>query len=126
MTTRRWMIAVTVVGSVLGMAEMIREGGRLRERAAFHAREERQAIDVLARPGVLKEAAANMVHERHRSGFGGARFEETNNLFDEMLAYWQRLADYHGAMRRKYARAARNPWFRVEPEPPTGDEFPRA
>ena len=35
-----------------------------------------------------------------------------------MFASEQRRADYHGAMRRKYERAARYPWLPVEPDPP--------
>ena len=94
------------------------ESGPHAPRAAFHGREERQATEALSRPGAIRGVAADLVHHRHRWDLGGARFEETNELFDEMFASEQRRADYHGAMRRKYERAARYPWLPVEPDPP--------
>jgi hypothetical protein len=118
MTVRRWMIAVAVVGIALGVVSMVRRSRCMLARAVIHAREEREAIDVLSRPGVLRAAAVNMVNETHRWQPGGMRFEETQEFFGQMLASWQRRADYHGAMRRKYERAARYPWLPVEQDPP--------
>jgi hypothetical protein len=90
----------------------------MRARAEIHACEEREAIDILSRRGVFRAAAVNMVNEKHRWEPGGARFEETQELIGQLFASWQRRADYQGAMRRKYERAARYPWFWVEPDPP--------
>ncbi len=118
MTISRWMTAVAIVAIALGVDRMVRRAGRMRTRAAFHGREERQATEALSRPGAIRGVAADLVHHRHRWDLGGARFEETNELFDEMFASEQRRADYHGAMRRKYERAARYPWLPVEPDPP--------
>jgi hypothetical protein len=117
-TIRRWMIAVAVVGIAVGVVSMVRRSWRLLALAEIHAREEREAIDVHSRPGVLRAAAVNMVYEKPRREPGGARFEEVQEFFGQMLASWQRRADYHGAMRRKYERAARCPWLWVEPDPP--------
>jgi hypothetical protein len=124
MTIRRWMIAVVFVGIALGMVSMSRRSWRMLARAEIHAREERQAIDVLTRPGVLKGVAADSVHQKHQWDLGGARLLATYELFDQIFASWQRRADYHGAMRRKYERAARYPWFWVEPDPPEPERIP--
>jgi hypothetical protein len=48
----------------------------------------------------------------------GWRPEEVAELVEQMRAIWQRRADYHTAMRRKYERAAMYPWLAVESDPP--------
>ena len=109
--------AVAIVAIALGVDRMVRRAAASC-RAAFHGREERQATEALSRPGAIRGVAADLVHHRHR-WISEARFEETNELFDEMFASEQRRADYHGAMRRKYERAARYPGLSpVEPDPP--------
>jgi hypothetical protein len=43
MTTRRWMVAVAVVGCLFSLVGLTPKASRMRARAAFHAREERWA-----------------------------------------------------------------------------------
>ena len=95
MTTRRWLIAVLVLG--LGMGAMV-GGVRLkRRRDSFLAR---------ARFHAQTEAACREA---------GRPAPDPSD--------WP-IIEYDAAMARKYRRAARYPWLPVEPDPPDPDWFP--
>ena len=46
-----------------------------------------------------------------------ARMMVANNL-KRQLEHYQRQAEYHAALGRKYATAAARPWFAIAPDPP--------
>jgi hypothetical protein len=88
MTTQRWMIAVAVVGIVLGVT--IDRRNRFRKIAAHHRAQ-------------FKKFAS----QAHFILFSGSS--------DDPIML--RL-EWHESMRLKYERAARNFWLPVDPDPP--------
>jgi hypothetical protein len=94
MTTRRWMVAVAVVGLVIGgTAEAIR---LKRRHDYFVIRARRHAS---AEAAFRSWAQTSSARSRH------------------ILASISRNLDYHADMARKYGHAARFPWLSVEPDP---------
>jgi hypothetical protein len=89
MTTRRWMIAVSVVGLVMGG---IVGGVRLKRRHDYYlsrAQHHNTMVEIYIRKGV-----------------------------ETLDPRYQRLLFYHGTVARKYWHAASYPWLPVEPDPP--------
>jgi hypothetical protein len=99
MTTRRWMIAVAVVGLLMGGAVV---GYRL---MLWHDSFLALATDH-GHTGFLYRFL------REDLCLGEARAESA-----EQAALGRRAA-YHEALAEKYRRAARYPWLPVEPDPP--------
>jgi hypothetical protein len=92
MTTRRWMLAVAAIASMLGVYQM-------RERSKEFEAES------------LEHANAAFLYDNsplHRAALD-SRLPPPPN---------PRKAAYHDAMRRKYVYAAAHPWFPVAPDPP--------
>jgi hypothetical protein len=104
MTTRRWIIAVAVIGMVLA-------GEATRRRwMAFSAayREEAERFEVkalIAEIDVLHEA---ILSEPDLSRVGAAVSTAKHNL----------LADHNRTMAKKYQKAASRPWLPVAADPP--------
>ena len=123
MTIRCWMILVAAVGCLLGVAGMVRKSRRMIARAEFHARE-RLAMDrVTDGRRIFEGVATALLYRRPGEGsMGTVRFDERDALAEQLRASWQRRADYHAAMRRKYERAAMYPWLAVEPDPPEPEQ----
>ena len=100
MTTRRWMIAVAIVGVGIGAGMLLVRSRRYAAVAAFHAQGEAECWRIIAADE-------------------GNRLDTA--IWKDWLAYARRsrkLFLYHAALRRKYEWAARRPWLPVEPDPP--------
>ena len=93
MTTRRWMVAIAIVGLVLGGA--IGEYRLKRRRDAFLDRARNEEWWV----------------QTHTGQLSGQMGSPSEGLLLEAI-------DYEAAMVRKYERAARFPWLPVERDPP--------
>jgi hypothetical protein len=118
MTILRWMMVVAVAAGALALMVLSPRAERLRAKAAYHARRERQAIDLLADPRVFRGAAVMSVYRSPEwYATGGARSQLIDEAAARLYASWQRTADYHAAMRRKYERAALFAFLPVEPDP---------
>jgi hypothetical protein len=87
MTTRRWMIAVAVVGLLMGGTAYTIRMGRLSDRYRRAASAFRTAEKAFRGP-----RSRNEVHRRA-------------------------MAERFGRVAEKYERAARYPWLSVEPDP---------
>ena len=95
-TVRRLMVAVAIVAVVIGIGvEVARRRGRYTRLARQHAvvRDELHKFLMIVPPSASVE-------------FFGDR---------KAIAA---LVGYHGRMKEKYERAARDPWLPVEPDPP--------
>jgi hypothetical protein len=91
MTTRRWMIAVAVVGLILGGSAMVERVVRFHRLAYWYRiAEEINRGDRVVLPGGISVQS------------GGSK----------------PLAGYYAGLWRKYEHAARYPWLPVEPDPP--------
>ena len=106
MTTRRWMIAVAVVGLVIG-------GG-------VWLKQRRDYFLSLAQSHQKEVASSTARGEALKSRLGctsGMTIEEIMHLHGDYDRMMDR-ADHHASLARKYERAARYPWLLVEPDPP--------
>ncbi len=129
MTTRRWMVAVAVMGLLMGG---VVGGVRLKRRhdyflnlVEFHLQLERQYVP-------WERAARNSLQQSDLTlnFLEAARHAESNDGVElgilRPAVEWERQSAtrfaqaiaYHAAMARKYRRAARYPWLPVEPDPP--------
>ena len=109
MTTRRWMIAVAMVGIVLGI--VLGGGVWLKQRRDYFLS--------MARSHQKEVASSTAEGKALRSRFGtsGMSNEEIMHLYRDFDRMMDR-ADHHAAMARKFERAARYPWLPVESDPP--------
>jgi hypothetical protein len=141
-TTRRLMIAVAVVAVLLAVgleaARLARISAARRRYAASCA-----ASEVLARKRALgfsqsAKAAQTELHSirsRPDLNVGGLppaswalldrsflrlseSFETLASKLESSATSYSRNAAFWASMRRKYERAARSPWFAIEPDPP--------
>jgi hypothetical protein len=106
MTTRRWMVAVAVIGLLVG------GGVRLKRRRDYFLSLARSHAQKM--PSSTAEGKALRSRFGSTSGMGGEETVLLSRDFDRMM----NRADHHSALRRKYEHAARYPWLPVEPEPP--------
>ena len=112
-------MVVAVAAGACALMVLSPRAERLRAKAAFHAQMERQAIDFLDDPRGFRGAAAMLVYRRLPvTGTGRPLFQEIDEAEARIRASWQRVADYHAAMRRKTERAALFPFLPIEPDPP--------
>ena len=97
-TTRRLMVAVAIVGLVLGaLVYLGRRSSRFRQMSWVH---ERAMADGATEAAKLKrrgDPRASLAYDR---------------------------ANFHQAMRLKYFHAARSPWLPVGPDPPEPESAP--
>ena len=100
MTTRRWMVAVAVVGLLMATAL---SGYRLKQRRDHY----------LSRAQLHKQNAAFLMQVCETN-----RIIRTHWSRDDYLSALCRISGYHAAMAAKYRHAARYPWLPVEPDPP--------
>jgi hypothetical protein len=106
MTTRRWMVAVAVIGLLVG------GGVRLKRRRDYFLSLARSHAQKM--PSFTAEGKALRSRFGGTSGMSGEEIVLLSRDFDRMM----NRADHHAALRRKYEHAARYPWLPVEPEPP--------
>jgi hypothetical protein len=106
MTTRRWMVAVAVIGLMIG-------GGVLLKQRRDYFLSLAQSHQKEAASSTLRGAA----YKWRLGGTSGMTVEEIMRLhrvYDRMMD----RADHHASLARKYERAARYPWLPVESDPP--------
>jgi hypothetical protein len=102
-TVRRMMVAVAIVGFLLGAAAMWRIAASRGASAAYHARE--------------AEFSRRSLKD-YRDGRVTLRGTLTDREAARIARRLERIAPYHDVLARKYERAARYPWLPVEPDPP--------
>jgi CO/xanthine dehydrogenase FAD-binding subunit len=105
-TVRRLMVVVAVVAVIVGVERLYERRIAFLLLASEHARLEDRAQKLsgsMSDTATLNEAKGN----------------------DDAAEGWRRRASFQdveaisrGLMRRKYERAARNPWLPLEPDPP--------
>jgi hypothetical protein len=99
MTTRRWMVAVAVVGVALCVFHLWRLSREYQRRADLYA--------------------GHFIWE----GDGGVELEALQRMsraqWDAyILGRYEEILRWRAQMEAKYRRAARYPWLSVEPDPP--------
>jgi hypothetical protein len=101
MTTRRWMIVVTVTALVTTRVEMHRRQNEFQRLAAYHK----------------KERSLIFAGRGRKSGDIEIwlRLDPSKRSW-RPSSVWE--AAYHSRMREKYERASRCPWLPVAPDPP--------
>lgn len=125
MTTRRWMIAVMVLGLLLSVGiwveRLIDLASRYRQTAAAFGRREAEAQKEQRER--LKIAAA-LERDAADQGRVAALRESAKNAHD-LAEYHAQIAmsrarwtRYYALLKQKYAAAARRPWLFVPPDPP--------
>ena len=104
MTTRRWMVLVSMVALSITAERMRRTSLRFRRLAEYHANEEADYRKVAVQiPQILRAYDS-------RTYLGYAV------VANAVLS--PERAEHHAALHRKYERAARYPWLPVEANPP--------
>jgi hypothetical protein len=112
MTTRRWMIAVAVVGLLMGGCI----GGYRLKRWHHHFLDRERVHAFLELACRRAEHAERELSEKITGSGSGPKTQPAVCLRN--IALFSRLAGYHAAMARKYRHAARYPWLPVESDPP--------
>lgn len=120
MTTRRWMVAVAVVASILSAEVTRRRWVDFRKRARDNDAAETFDRFLLAGGSVarpLKDGRAELIRAPRIVRWNGMELERppTPGYDAESL---RRRAEYHARLKEKYRRAAAFPWLLVEPDPP--------
>jgi hypothetical protein len=118
MTTRRLIVVVAIVGSVLG-AEACR-----RRLASASARQHAKATMCRAIAETHKLSAELAMANRKLSEAFPEMANPTADMDDKMIARCRRLSAYYRDLEAKYDRAARYPWLPVAPDPPEPEDKP--
>jgi hypothetical protein len=111
-TVRRMMIAVAVVGLLLGVVDWLSLNHRAsiyRRKAEAAARMERKFREIDAMDPVSRARAAKEAEEN---------YQEITHSWLANPVWTRELIDYFAAMRTKYEHAAENPRLAVPPDPP--------
>src|SRR5262249_8477700 len=128
MTTRRWMIAIVVVGLVTGSFVV---GVRLKtihdyflSRAEFHTRlelsfgdEERRALDCVRTFADALDGIGKRQREVEVTGRDVEHVRSQVEFYRRIARRSHKNRAYHAAMADKYRHAARHPWLPVVDEP---------
>ena len=124
MTPRRWMIAVAVVVSLMGAAQLKRRHDYFSARLRTHAEMNEFLHHAEA---CLREAArledGSLRPPRGHESLGDAvmiefsKMDTPRMVRDQNPVDWSSMVDYHAAMVRKYRCAAGSPWLLLEPDP---------
>lgn len=124
-TTRRMMAMVAVVAVILAMVPTARKWDFCRRRAAFHARKEQefrrlQSVAMRKRGSIRLVPALAAVNEQGMEraliqprAFGAEPQESIDDGIDMAQAFEKR-AEQHAQLKRRFERAAWRPW---EPSP---------
>ena len=110
MTTRRWMVAVAVVGLLLFLEHRRRSFVSI---AAYHE----------SKTVFIESFSSGSFREPVGSGSQPLEIQYFAPDGHVMTAEDLKVADWHEAMARKYRRAARYPWLPVERDP-SPEAFP--
>ncbi len=128
MTTRRWMIAVAVVGSLMGAGQLKRRHDYFsaRHRTQAQMNEFLRNAEAFLREAARLEDGSLRPPRGHESLRDPVMIEfykmDTLRMVrDRNPVGWASMVDYHAEMVRKYGRAASYPWLLVEPDPPEPD-----
>jgi hypothetical protein len=125
MTTRRWMVAILIVGltlgGIVGGVRLKRRRDYFLVRLEYHALMEQTAVDL---ERSVRERLADMEREDVEGGVRILRLGGSTDSVRRDIERVTRGIEHHSAMARKYHRAARHPWIAVEPDPPEPDWFP--
>ena len=120
MTTRRWMVAVAVVGLLMGGISSYRIRrrysefiGRVRHHELLEAAYKEQGRHVAD-----FSRSSSVIMEDLKDDPGSGRLKALRNSILQNAASFSQRTEYHADMARKYRHAARYPWLPVEPDPP--------
>jgi hypothetical protein len=145
-TVRRMMVAVAIAGVVTGIAVLKKKRDGFLERARFHAMVEQSGLEIaesfFAVAGAFREFADGampadslprlVVHPTSRpddeyvfipqhdppAETDSGQLEQDGSGIAAIAFRNRENAAWHGALKRKYERAARYPWLPVAPDPP--------
>ncbi len=110
MTTRRWLVVVTVIGLMIG-------GGVRLEVWLNQRRDYFLSLAQSHQNEVVSSTARGKALKSRKGWPSGKTTEEIMQLhrdYDRMMD----RAEHHESLARKYEQAARYPWLPVEPDPP--------
>jgi hypothetical protein len=118
-TVRRLMVAVVVVGIILGSIAQVlrlRRFARAHEAKAAEIRIAMKARSINAETaGNTEEAIRRMASEYPAQANsllpGASKYQRSREAHKRKVDYYERLLE-------KYSRAARHPWLTVSPDPP--------
>jgi hypothetical protein len=106
LTTRRWMIAMAVIGLLLAIGRFLALRHAYRERAEFHEG---------ANAMIFRNADSRMYWENRwsnqREGLKGSY------PWPDGPPFLPAMGEYHDRMTAKWRYAADHPWLDVEPDP---------
>jgi hypothetical protein len=108
MTTRRWMIAVAIVATLMAV-------GFEAARATRRAREYRVLANSHA---AFRDIYFREAYRVHHAAVDRAAGDSSREMGLLVESHQRALAWYHHALAVKYRRAALYPWLPVEPDPP--------
>jgi hypothetical protein len=131
MTVRRWMIVVVAVAAVLAVWIMLKRSAEFSRLAVFHGEEEKRRrhfydveIEILESLEREHEGDLSRIRKHRGTSLGEVYLQETERNIveaEECRVFLPRLVeqiDYHAELRRKYERAAIQPWISVAPDQP--------
>jgi hypothetical protein len=127
MTTRGWMIAVAIVGLLMGGLVGVCRLAKQRELMLLHYRHHMRMLDwCRVQEGAVCDSSRiyDGITEILEGKAGLDRqlgLMSSRPLIDAdrpALARLRRITAHHAALARKYEHAARYPWLSVEPDPP--------
>ena len=124
-TVRRMMVVVAVFGIVLGgwleVSRLVRVSTARRREAASYAASEALARKFARQSSQFAQELLRVAKSSRPSAIQSdfsQRFELKPSIAEDNAARSRRNADHWAMMKKKYERAARSPWFSVEPDPP--------
>jgi hypothetical protein len=114
LTTRRWMLAILILGLLLGPgAEVVRL-------MTMSRRFRQGAIACRKIADRSRNTAAMLARDRNEAGGDDVKVRQWLQAGEER---WIRYGDHYSRLAPKYDRAARYPWLPLEPDPPA-PEYP--
>lgn len=121
-TVRRMMAVVAVFGVVLGgwleVSRLVRISNARRRDAASYASSEALARKFARHCSQQAQESLRVAESSRLSEVGFSQeMERVASTAGRMAARYSRNADHWAMMNKKYERAARSPWFSVEPDP---------
>src|SRR5262249_5182411 len=109
MTTRRWIVAVAVIGLMIGGGVLLKQ---------------RRDYFLLLAQSHHEGVASSAIRGEALKPRWGRPWEMSNEEIRPLPGDYGRMMDrvaHHAAMAEKSRQAARQPWLPVEPDPPEPD-----